>query len=337
MTYKKELEKEIEGGAAPVEQTPEATVPQEAAVPAATTPSPGRPWGTLEEILLGLKGIVHDDLLKTLVVEIAKLKKAAESGEAVPAPVTPRYHRPKEWDTIMKVVKSGANLLLFGPAGCGKSTAAAEVAKALGLEFTPISLGGGQRYSQVFGGMVIKDDGSTEWQPSVLLEAITKPGVILLDEVFSCYPEILIGLNSLLEPNSRQIQTPAGLYKMHPDCRVIATSNINGRLTDMIHAGQQQADSSLVSRFVSVRMGYDDTAEQQIAESAGAKGMSLLSLFKKVRNAMEHYSIQFELGTRQLIYGIKLLGAGLKEDEVADLLIWNLLSESEKSRIKKAL
>lgn len=177
------------------------------------------------------------------------------------------YIKPDIYDSIKKAVLAGMNPVIFGPAGSGKSRLCKELAHDIGKPFHTMSFSGGLRYSQVFGSQTL-EEGSTTWKPAPLLEWIQDPALILLDEIFSADPEILLGLNSLLEPDTRNITTPAGVFKVNPETSFIACSNSNGRQQARQYTGTTRTDDSLLDRLIPpFFMDYDPKAEKQIIKA----------------------------------------------------------------------
>jgi hypothetical protein len=294
---------------------------------------------TLEEILARLKGVVKDELLRQMIKEIAKLKKAV-SKTAPREKLDAEYYPPKEFDLIYNLVKEGHYVLLFGDAGCGKSLLAKQIAKAMNKEFVPIPLGGGVRYKQLFGGDVILADGSSTWKPSKFLEAIQTPSVILLDEIFGVEPDVLAGLNGLLEPSTRCIQTPGGMFKLHPECSIIATSNINGRSPSPKYTGQNKTDESLLDRFWVVYMDYDKEVERKLGEQV-PDGMRLVNAVWELRAKCRSLGVEFNVSTRRLNLGLKAMAQGLFRDsngnlmldELMKFLFYNNMTVAERNRL----
>ena len=157
-------------------------------------------------------------------------KEEAGSELPVVAIETEDYIKPDIFDECHALVTANINALLSGPAGCGKSRMVKEIATAMDLPFFTQSFSGGMRYAQVFGTTQIKTDGSTEWVPSQLLQAVQQKGVVLLDEIFSAEPDIALGLNCLIEADSRSIMTPIGRIDVHEECHFVGAANTVGRV-----------------------------------------------------------------------------------------------------------
>jgi MoxR-like ATPase len=251
------------------------------------------------------------------------------------APVVGEYIKPKCYDEIYHLVRSRVNVLLTGPAGCGKSRMAEEIAKGLEVDFHAISFSGGMRYAQVFGTTQLKD-GESEWKPAELLEAIQKPGVILLDEVFAGDPDVLLGVNSMLEPNSRKILTPIGEIAVHDECRFIGAANTSGRTISRQYTGAQRSDDSLLDRFVQENVDYEPKTERKILEKLGVEMTTAELLAEKLRDLREKIkssNIPFDASTRRLISAARIKLSGIDTQRAFSLAFLNGLSKAERAKV----
>jgi hypothetical protein len=283
----------------------------------------------------GIKAIdAHCKTIERLKKELADAL-ANRANPTPPAKGREMYIKPDVWDEVVIPLQDQAihNVLVTGPAGCGKSKMAKEMAVALKTKFFTISFSGGVRYAQVFGTTQIKKDGSTEWVPSELLRAVQKPGLVLLDEIFAADANVLIGLNSLLETDSRSFLSPIGEIKVHKDCRFIACANTLGRTKDNKHRGAQRADDSLLDRFCVVHMSYDTEVEKTILKKLGMKNGDLLKKVADLREKLKVNQINFEASTRRLITCARLTISGLLPEKAFEMAFLNSLSKAERSRV----
>lgn len=245
------------------------------------------------------------------------------------------YIKPEIYEAIKKAVLAGMNPVIFGPAGSGKSRLCKELAQDLGKPFHTMSFSGGLRYSQVFGSQELAD-GNTRWRPAPLLQWIQEPCLILLDEIFSADPEVLLGLNSLLEPDTRNISTPAGLFNVNPQCSFIACSNSNGRQQMRQYTGTTRTDDSLLDRLIPpFFMNYDPKAEKAIIKNLvdDSAAETLTATLEKFRRMIRENQIPFDPSTRRLIGACKLVKAGFPAMDAFKMSFTATLSPSELSKI----
>jgi len=259
-----------------------------------------------------------------------------EQEKQEPKPDEEGYIKPSIYAEFRALVKAGINVLLSGPAGCGKSYMTERVAEDLEMEYTCISLGGGMRYAQVIGSTQIVD-GDTVWKPGPLIEAIQKPGLVLLDEIFGCDPDVLLGLNSLTEPGSRKITTPGGTFKVDEGCRFVAAANTVGRTVSRQYTGAQRTDDSVLSRFaVTLPMDYDTRVEEQLLGRMGLNGERalLMGWVQSLRRKVKDANIPFDPCTRRVLAaGRAIKEAGLKPERAFEITFLSMLSAAERQRV----
>jgi len=275
-----------------------------------------------------------DDLL-------AKLKDAlTEKQEPVPAipdiKTAVGYTKPEIFDEVSAFVNSGINVLLTGPAGCGKSRMIKEIADSMETPFFTLSLSGGMRYAQVFGGTQIQENGSSAWVPSQLLNAVQDAGIVLLDEIFAADHNIAIGLNSLLEPDTRSITTPIGQINVHEDCRFVGAANTVGRSVSRQYTGATRCDDSLLDRFLTVPMDYSTKVESKILsralpETGDRKWFK--STIKSLRSQVKQHNIPFDPSTRRLINSVKAFGCGVTRERAFEVAFLSGMSTAERGKI----
>lgn len=174
------------------------------------------------------------------------------------------YAAPK----LLKLVSQGLNVMLVGPAGCGKTTLANTVAKALGHErATIISLSAGTSEAQLLGRLLpLGDQGQFRYVESPFMRAYANGGIILLDEIDAADANLLLVINAALANGEIEIEARAasGLetrVKRHPDCVIIAAANTYGRGADLQFVGRGALDAATLDRFYMVTIDYDADLE----------------------------------------------------------------------------
>ena len=226
---------------------------------------------------------------------------------------------------------------MSGPAGCGKSRLATEIANVMKSDFFTMSMTGGMRYAQVFGGTQITN-GKTEWIPGELLQRIQKPGIVLIDEILSADPEIVLGLNGPLEKSVRAIQTPIGKIQVHDSCVFIAAANTVGRQVSRQYTGAQRHDDSLLDRFITFRMSYDQDVENLLAKDSGVSDSTrnwLLTNLGALRMKIKEHNIPFDPSTRRMLTALTAYKAGLSIKDAFDKAFLETLSPSERRKVQE--
>lgn len=167
----------------------------------------------------------------------------------------------EELKKAMEEIESGVtNIWMVGPAGCGKSTIARNVAKQLNLPYLCISCGIGTSATE-FVGYKYPERESTKFS-----EYYNKPSVILIDEFTALDPAVAQVCNAALA--NGEIETTTGLVHRHPECIIIATSNTFGNGADRQYVANNQLDASTIDRFVGgiIDVNYSDKFESQYDE-----------------------------------------------------------------------
>ena len=190
-----------------------------------------------------------------------------ETSDADPVSVT--GHVPTWFARLCKLHAARVPALLVGPAGSGKTTAAAKLAEVAGVPFYRLSMAAGTDESEFTGRLLpIGDNMRFEYCLSLLTKAYTEGGVFLADDIDLADPNLLGLMNAALDGGgwyiSARYQDP--FLEQHPDFYLVAAANTHGHGADRQYVGAQQLDERTLSRF---RMGqincdYDADLEKQI-------------------------------------------------------------------------
>lgn len=198
------------------------------------------------------------------VIEIRKPKSKPVTIEGTVHPV---------FEEVLELAQAREHIFLPGPAGCGKSHLAKQVAEALELEFGFISCSAGMSESQLLGRMVpAGKQGQFEFQTTQFLERYENGGVFLFDEIDAADPNVLLVINAALANGHLSVPSRAGKLtaERHPDFVCIAAANTFGRGADRQYVGRSELDESTLDRFRigTVPMDYDEKLERQLCPDA---------------------------------------------------------------------
>lgn len=176
------------------------------------------------------------------------------------------------FEKVLKLVASGVNVLLVGPAGCGKTTLAHMVATALKRRFGMLSCTSGASESQLTGWLLPvgegKKSGEFTYVPSEFVKLYEEGNsVFLFDEFDAADPNMLLVINSALANGSLHIPQRHGepLVKRGKQISMIAAANTYGSGADMVYAGRNQLDAATLDRFYVIEMDYDRQFESSLA------------------------------------------------------------------------
>lgn len=161
-------------------------------------------------------------------------------------------------EKLRRTIKAGIkNIWMVGPAGCGKSTMARNMAEEMDIPYLCISCGIGTSATE-FIGYKYPTREATRFG-----EYYAKPSIILIDEITALDPAVAQILNAALAND--EIETTTSLVHRHPNCIIIATSNTFGFGCDRQYVANNQLDASTIDRFVGgiVEVTYSAKFESQ--------------------------------------------------------------------------
>lgn len=243
---------------------------------------------TLEEKIDDLKAAA-DAKPRTIIVKRYETKEKELPGE---------YCLPKEFDTIKQLAEMRKNILLVGPAGCGKTTTAKILSDVMGLRFGSIGCSGSTTESHFFGkGTPNIQKGTTDFHGTEFLECFEKGGVYVIDEIDAMDSNVLLSLNTALAngycsvPN--RVKNPRA--EMHKDFICIATANTFGKGANRVYSGRNQLDEASLSRF---RIGMIETYYDKEIERALCPDQDLLDLLWAIRSDIEKAGLRRVMDTR---------------------------------------
>jgi len=137
------------------------------------------------------------------------------------------------WDEIRKVIlKAKGHVLLYGPAGTGKTYLAKLVAKAVERSYYPVTFSADLSAQEVIGHFVPKG-GEFVWHYGPALLAWQTGGIFNPNEINECSGAVQIAMHSILDdPEMAKLCLPSGeVVHPRPGFRCIAT--MNGEPSDL--------------------------------------------------------------------------------------------------------
>jgi MoxR-like ATPase len=203
-----------------------------------------------------------------LYYDQAPTEKEVEASEKIDAdPVLAFIHNSPElipdtmkisdlkWKYLMRSAVRGKNIMMTGPAGCGKTMAAQKVVEATGRPHFYFNLGATQDpRATLIGNTHFKKEEGTSFSQSAFVKAIqTKDAVILLDEISRAHPEAWNILMTVLDYGQRYLRLDehedAPTIEVAEGVCFIATANIGNEYT-----ATRAMDRALVDRFTIIEM-----------------------------------------------------------------------------------
>lgn len=127
-----------------------------------------------------------------------------------------------------RALDAAQSIWFGGPAGAGKTTLLREICARTGRAYFRLDLHRQIELSDLFGSRDIAN-GSTYFKPGALTEAVQVPGaVILLDEVASLKPGVLIGLQTQLDERQIKLHSENKVIDFAPGVCICAADNSLG-------------------------------------------------------------------------------------------------------------
>lgn len=226
----------------------------------------------IENALPAASAAADPDMIRKMIAEEFKKQSPAKIviNETTKSEVKFDYVHPM-FEKVLKLARAGVNVLLVGPAGCGKTTLAHQIAKALKYLYGSLHCTSGASESQLIGWLLPvgegKKSGEFTYVPSEFVRLYEKGNsVFLLDEIDAADPNMLLVINSALANGALHVP------QRHKDPHVnrgknsiiIAAANTYGSGADMMYAGRNQLDAATLDRFYVVEMDYDKNLEQKL-------------------------------------------------------------------------
>jgi len=162
----------------------------------------------------------------------------------------------KQFETILKLVNLGENLMIKGEAGNGKSYVVEQVAKALNIPFHSMSVSNQTTKTDLLGFV----DANGVYRFNGFISAFKEGGIFNMDEIDAGNANVLVVMNSAL--SNGFIECPNGeMIYAHKDFRFTSTANTVGRGATSKYVGRNKLDSATMDRFAVLNYELDEDIE----------------------------------------------------------------------------
>jgi MoxR-like ATPase len=260
------------------------------------------------------------------------------------------FMNPLKWKYLIRNILRGKNIMMTGPAGCGKTMAAKAAANSIeGYSMEIFNLGSTQDpRATLIGNTQFDTKKGTVFSPSPFVKAIQTPNtVIVLDEISRAHPEAHNILMSVLDAGQRYLRldeaADSPVVKVAEGVSFIASANIGNEYTST-----RQLDRAIVDRFTIIEMDtltseeetsllmmmYPSVDEVVLTNVAKITSMTRNDVKKEVP------TLSNSLSTRTAVEIGSLLYDGFSLAEAAEITIFPLFedaggAQSERTFIKQ--
>jgi cobaltochelatase CobS len=249
-----------------------------------------------------------------------RIEKPSEIAAALPTVVFEgAAHR--EFTTLLSMARAKVNILMVGPAGSGKTTAAEMLSKALGIEFR---FNGAIDTEYKLKGFV---DAQGRVVNTAFRDAFENGGVYLFDEVDASLPAATMAFNSALA--NGWCDFPDKRIVRHPDTVIIAAANTFLGGATFEYVGRNKQDAAFIDRFVTLGWDVDEALEEALCPNeAWCKHV------QRIRANAKRKGLKVIVSPRASFEGAKMLAQGLPWDFVEKSAIRKGMTEDQWTSIK---
>lgn len=254
-----------------------------------------------------------------------------------------------KWKYLIRSAVRAKNIMMTGPAGCGKTMAAKALVKSLDRPDFYFNLGATQDpRATLIGNTQFAKDKGTFFSESSFIKAIKTPNaVVLLDELSRAHPDAWNILMTVLDQGQRYLRLDEAegspIVKVAEGVTFIATANIGNEYTST-----RVMDRAILDRFVTIEMDvlndeqefgllkymYPEVSEEDL------KAVSEIAHHTRTQSMSDSGKVTSMVSTRASVEMAGLLYDGFDLFESAEISIFPFFSndggvDSERTYIKQ--
>ena len=236
-----------------------------------------------------------------------------------------------KWKYLVRSAVRGKNIMMTGPAGCGKTMAAKALVNSLDRPDYYFNLGATQDpRGTLIGNTHFQEGTGTYFSESLFVKAIQTPNaVILLDELSRAHPDAWNILMTVLDYGQRYLRLDEkdnqSTIKVADGVTFVATANIGNEYTST-----RVMDKALMDRFTIVEMDVLNEEEENSllnymfpnVSSDLLSNVAKIASLTRVESGSETARIGSGISTRTTVELCGLLYDGFALEEAAEVCIY---------------
>ena len=254
-----------------------------------------------------------------------------------------------KWKYLMRSGMRGKNIMMTGPAGCGKTMAAKALVNALDRPDFYFNLGATQDpRATLIGNTHFKKEEGTYFSEALFVKAIQTPNaVILLDELSRAHPDAWNILMTVLDAGQRYLRldeaSTQATINVADGVTFIATANIGNEYTST-----RVMDKALMDRFTIIEMDLLSKDEEAdllkymfpLVKSDNLANIAGITEMTRKECSNEESRLSAPVSTRTAVEIASLLFDGFTLEEAAQITIYPQYSadggvDSERTFVKQ--